>query len=190
MSKTRKITHNVSKFKTAKCYKCKSIFPFSKAIHILQNNLTEKYCSRECLPKADDLEILNCNVCNQVVEQNSIFCCNCNCWIDQKCSKLSDEEIQELSNEENDWMCYPCKKNIFPCISDDNKVKESTFKPPIWFTNKKCYNCRSKTMKRDCISVYLNNKITYFCSINCTTQYDIEYLDCSICKKYVKNKQN
>ena len=181
-------THTVSKFRRSRCKNCNIIFPLSKGIHILNGEYTEIYCSLHCLPQGNR-EILNCSVCSLVVEQASIFCSICDRWVHQDCSKLNDEALLDLTNNSNDWVCFPCKKAIFPCISDISEAKITPFKPPFWFNNKKCLKCKSKTMQKGCLTGYYKNKIVYFCSIACSSHYSIEYLDCSECGKYVKSSK-
>ena len=183
----KKKAQKVSKLKKSKCGKCNTIFPTKKSMHILQEAKTEVCCSPGCLPDGY-FEILNCRVCNLIVTKDSIFCSLCICWVHQHCAKLSDDDLLSLNKNGIDWMCFPCKKDIFPCISQKfyTTVKNTIFKPPYWFKNKKCYNCKSKNMQKDCLSAYSNNKVTYFCSLNCSKYYDIEYLDCTKCGNYVK----
>ena len=189
MNRYKRKTHSVSKFRRSKCTNCKAIFPLTKGIHVIKNTNTEIYCSKGCLPQGDK-EIVNCSVCNIVVEDASIFCFICKSWVHQHCSKLNDEDLLNITNNSNDWICFPCKKSIFPCMSDICNTKVVPFKPPFWFYNKKCLKCKSKTMQKDCLSAYYKNKIVYFCSIACSSHYNnIEYLDCSECGKYVKSSK-
>ena len=100
MTGSKSIAHNVSKFKRSKCKNCKSIFPWSNAIYIQADDNIETYCSKNCLPEYDN-EILNCSVCNLIVEQSSIFCMVCTTWVHQKCSKLTDNDLETLSTADD-----------------------------------------------------------------------------------------
>ena len=108
MTSINKATHSVRRFKRSKCKKCRSIFPLSKAIYIQKGDNMETYCSKDCLP-GSDCEILNCSVCNLVVEQSSIFCMECKSWTHQQCSKLTDDDISALSATDVDWIYFPCE---------------------------------------------------------------------------------
>ena len=79
----------------------------------MQNEAEQVFCSKQCIP--EQAEILNCKVCNFYVKGSSILCSLCNTWIDQQCAKLTDNELNDLSSDDiDDWICFPCKKSIFP----------------------------------------------------------------------------
>ena len=123
-----------TKFERKKCPHCRTMFPVSKGIHILSDNKNNIYCSLNCLPHKS-IEFLNCSVCNKVVENESIFCEMCDSWVHQHCSRLTDEELKILHSDDNNWICFPCKKSIFPCIAQSTvqpipKLDEVPFKPP------------------------------------------------------------
>ena len=44
-------------------------------------------------------------------------------------------------------------------------------------------------MQEDYLSAYYNNRIAYFCSKTCSKNYEIEYLNCNECGKYVKSSK-
>ena len=180
-----------SKFRRKKCPKCSTIFPLSKGINILSDNTKYVYCSLNCIPQKG-IEILNCSVCSNVVENDSIFCYICCRWVHQQCSRLTDDDLNILQGDDNNWICFPCKTSIFPCVAQSTApsiqiADEAPFKPPIWFKNKKCIHCNSSKMQKDCLSAYYKNRIVFFCSFKCTYKYNIEFLDCNECGKYVKS---
>ena len=148
MSSLKNNTHTVSKwpakytvgkFRRSKCNTCKKLFPLSKQLLIsscTDNDTNAAYCSLKCLPNRE-VDILNCSVCNLIVKQNSIFCFLCTRWVHQSCAKLTDDDILKLSSDNNDFLCFPCKKDIFPFMNEQSNNKKSSFKPPFWFNNKK-----------------------------------------------------
>ena len=95
------------KFNRTKCPQCKTIFLLSKGIHTSSGSKNNVYCSLKCVPLNDkDIEILNCSVCSKLVENDSIFCELCFCWVHKHCSRLSDEDLTQLHSEDNNWICY------------------------------------------------------------------------------------
>ena len=60
-----------------------------------------------------------CGMCSAEVKDDSIECSLCQKWIHRICAKLSIEQLNCKSNNNNDWYCANCK-DIFPFHNINN----------------------------------------------------------------------
>ena len=61
----------------------------------------------------DDMEYLDCSLCNKLVLYESILCSLCNHWVHAQCLSLNDTDIRHMESQ-IDWCCPHCLSNIFP----------------------------------------------------------------------------
>ena len=166
------------------------------------NSKTHKACKLKYKGK-----FLDCSICNKAVLYNqSILCQNCDCFVHQKCTKLSNAGIKAIENSIDFWTCSKCMAGIYPFADLDTQqlacainpsTKKIVKKKRLYFSKQQCLACKNyiprKKYKNKSI-IYNGNyaKLCPDCSIpgnnKLRDQTLIEYLDCSYCMKEVKHE--
>ena len=87
-----------------------------------------KFCGFMCFNSFSDgncsnFEISNCSICSKVIGRNvdSLFCEICHFWTHRKClANVSAKDYETLRDNDSDWYCPPCQRNIIPFYSLDD----------------------------------------------------------------------
>ena len=149
---------------------------------------------------------LSCTICNKGVRTNNcILCYQCDHFIHQQCSNLSNKDIKQIENLDYAWSCNICNSDTYPFSSLNSKQLAMVFNPPSLNvgrkpkvkskTNKCCFLCKNSVVNNK----HYKNKYIYYnkvrvllcitCSKNIEEKVEdralIEYLDCTVCNKLV-----
>ena len=166
------------------------------------NGKTGKICAKKF-----QSTFVDCGICQKAVIYNSsILCLGCSHWVHKKCTNLTNDEIQEIEKTIDTWFCTSCTAEIFSFSQLNTIELNKVLNPRVSTNGKPVTTSRPKpTSKNQCFSCngyvprnhYKNKNIMYndrkvrlcmACSIdqpNLKDKHLIEFLDCSICKKYV-----
>ena len=52
---------------------------------------------------------------------------------------------------------------------------------------KTCRECNKKLVNKNYIKVWYDNNYEFFCTENCIQTRNVEYLDCTICKRFIRS---
>ena len=204
-------TCNGNRARKSTCFLCKREI---KGKYKLLNykNTCVKVCTncnskthKACRPKYKG-KFLDCSICNKAVIYNqSILCQNCDCFVHQKCTRLSNSDIKAIENSIDFWTCCKCMADIYPYADLNTQQLVCAIKPNTKkivkknhiYPKQQCLACKNyipRKKYKNKLIIYNGNyaKLCPDCSIpgnnKLRDQTLIEYLDCRHCIKEVKHE--
>lgn len=109
-------------------------------------------CSIKCpdLPvkEKNNLEFINCPICDNIVKYHGILCSLCQCWVHPNCNGIDNEKnLKQIGDQVSDWICHKCTLDIFPNYIVDEQYQRHQLqhnKSNAFETYGSCSECNKK----------------------------------------------